>query len=107
MTQLVLRSLVFDKHGRQYAVGTFNANLNQRYLECYESVSGTTTRYLNSTDRGNNSYSVTTPTNLIIGGSDGSFPAYGNIQEIVIYANGNSANRTGIEDNINDFYSIY
>jgi uncharacterized delta-60 repeat protein len=26
MTQLVLRSLVFDKHGRQYAVGTFNAN---------------------------------------------------------------------------------
>ena len=87
--------------------GTFNANLNQQYLECYESVSGTTTRYLNTIDRGNNSYTVTTPTNLIIGGSGATFPAYGNIQEIVIYANGNSSNRTGIQDNINDFYSIY
>jgi hypothetical protein len=87
--------------------GTFNANLNQQYLECYESVSGTSTRYLNTTDRGSNTYTVTTPNNLRIGGSDTSSPAYGNIQEVVIYATGNPSNRTGIETNINNFYSIY
>ena len=31
----------------------------------------------------------------------------GNIQEIVIYTSDESSNRTGIETNINDFYSIY
>jgi hypothetical protein len=31
----------------------------------------------------------------------------GNIQELVIYEVDQSSNRTGIEDNINDFYSIY
>jgi hypothetical protein len=87
--------------------GTFNANLNQQYLECYESVSGTTTRYLNTTDRGSNTYTVTTPNNLKIGGSVTSNPAYGNIQEVVIYATGNSSNRTGIETNINTYYAIY
>jgi hypothetical protein len=87
--------------------GTFNANLNQQYLDCYESVSGTTTRYLNTTDRGSNTYTVTTPNNLTIGGSDTTFPAYGNIQEVVIYATGNSSNRTGIQNNINTYYGIY
>jgi hypothetical protein len=87
--------------------GTFNANLNQQYLECYESVSGTTTRYLNTTDRGSNTYTVATANNLIIGGSDTTSPAYGNIQEVVIYATGNSSNRTGIENNINTYYGIY
>jgi hypothetical protein len=31
----------------------------------------------------------------------------GNIQEIIIYPSDQSSNRTGIETNINDFYSIY
>ena len=31
----------------------------------------------------------------------------GNIQEIIIYNSNQSSNRTGIETNINDFYSIY
>ena len=31
----------------------------------------------------------------------------GNIQEMIIYASDQSTNRTGIETNINDFYSIY
>lgn len=96
---------VFNSSRLKY--GTFNANLNQQYLECYESVSGTTTRYLNSTNRGSSNYSVVTPTNLIIGGSDVSFPAFGNIQEVVIYATGNSSNRTAIESNINSYYGIY
>jgi hypothetical protein len=31
----------------------------------------------------------------------------GTIQEFVLYTSDQSSNRTGIEDNINDFYSIY
>jgi hypothetical protein len=31
----------------------------------------------------------------------------GNIQELIIYNTNQSSNRTGIETNINDFYSIY
>jgi hypothetical protein len=31
----------------------------------------------------------------------------GNLQEIVLYSSNQSSNRTGIETNINDFYSIY
>jgi hypothetical protein len=87
--------------------GTFNANLNQQYLECYENVSTTTTRYLNGVNRGSNTFTPITPTNLLIGGSSATYPANGTIQELIIYASGNSSNRTGIEDNINDFYSIY
>ena len=87
--------------------GTFNANLNEQYLECYENVSTTTTRYLNGVNRGSNTFTPSTPTNLLIGGSSATYPANGAIQELIIYASGNSSNRTGIEDNINDFYSIY
>jgi hypothetical protein len=87
--------------------GTFNANINQRYLECYENESTTTTRYLNGISRGSNSFTVTTPNNLLIGGSSALYNATGTLQEIIIYSSGNSANRTGIETNINSFYSIY
>ena len=31
----------------------------------------------------------------------------GNIQEVIIYSNDQSSNRSGIETNINDYYSIY
>lgn len=31
----------------------------------------------------------------------------GNIQEVIVYSNDQSTNRSGIETNINDFYSIY
>jgi hypothetical protein len=40
-------------------------------------------------------------------GGDASFDYVGNIQEIIIYASDQSTNRTGISNNINDFYSIY
>ena len=33
--------------------------------------------------------------------------ALGNFQEILLYSSDQSSNRTGIETNINDFYSIY
>jgi hypothetical protein len=47
-------------------------------------------------------------TGLFIG-SAGTLPSTlnGNIQEIVLYNSDESSNRTGIETNINDFYSIF
>jgi len=46
---------------------------------------------------------------LLINGRFGSSIFYfnGYIQEIILYASDQTANRTGIETNINDYYSIY
>jgi hypothetical protein len=38
---------------------------------------------------------------------NGNAPFNGKIQEITIYSNDQSANRTGIANNVNDFYTIY
>ena len=43
----------------------------------------------------------------IMAGGDGAQPQDGFMQELIIYPNDQSANRTGIETNINDHYSIY
>jgi hypothetical protein len=88
--------------------GTFVANYNQNYLECYENISTITTRFLNNIDRGNNTFTVATTTVLTIGGGSTAIArAIGTCQEIIIYANGNSSNRTAISDNINTHYAIY
>jgi surface protein len=87
--------------------GTFNATLGERYLECYENIGTTTTRYLNTINRGSNTFTPVTPVTLLIGGSNSEFPATGNIQEIIIYATGSSLNRQPIEQNINSYFNIY
>jgi len=47
-------------------------------------------------------------TNFTIGSIGGALQAFnGKIQEIIGYTSDQSSNRTGIETNINDFYSIY
>jgi hypothetical protein len=53
---------------------------------------------------------VNSGTGLFIGTASSNLLAStlnGNIQEIVLYNSDESSNRTGIETNINDFYSIY
>ena len=42
-----------------------------------------------------------------IGNLNGALYANCNVQEIVIYTSDQSSNRTGIENNLNTFYSIY
>ena len=46
---------------------------------------------------------------MVIGAERGGSLLYGrsDIHEIIIYPSDQSANRTGIESNINDYYSIY
>lgn len=97
---------IFNNSRPKY--GSFNASLNQRYLECYENVGSTTTRFLNGVDRGSNTFTIVTPTNLNIGGRGNlGFAATGTIQEIIIYSTGNSSNRNGIETDINNYYNVY
>jgi hypothetical protein len=97
---------IFNNSRPKY--GSFNASLNQRYLECYENVGSTTTRFLNGVDRGSNLFTTVTPTNLNIGGRGIlAFAAAGTIQEIVIYSTGNSSNRSGIQTDINNYYNVY
>lgn len=44
---------------------------------------------------------------ISLGSRGGSYTMDGNIQDIVMYESNQSANRTSIETNINDYYSIY
>jgi len=97
---------IFNNSRPKY--GSFNASLNQRYLECYENVGSTTTRFLNGVDRGSNTFTTVTPTNLNIGGRGIlGFAATGTIQEIIIYSTGDSSNRSGIQTDINNYYNVY
>jgi len=50
---------------------------------------------------------TTSWTGFVIGNYGGLFSFLGQISEIVIYNTDQSSNRTGIEDNINDYYDIY
>ena len=81
--------------------------LNTRYLErfTYESGSGTIT--LNNSTLGSNSFSLATPTNLLVGGSIAAFPATGFIQELIIYSTGTGVDATGVQSSINTHYAIY
>jgi hypothetical protein len=67
--------------------------------------------YLNSSDANasgsNDVGTLKSPTNGHIGSRSGSNNFNGNMQEIIFYASEQSTNRSGIETNINDFYSIY
>ena len=49
-----------------------------------------------------------TPSAYYLGGVSGGLEGFtGNVQELIIYANNQTSNRTAIESNINAYYSIY
>lgn len=88
--QKLISVLAFGGSGsyiNEYANGSLEQNLSDG-----------TTRDFNS---GNNLYIATNAN-----GQSTQFFG-GNMQEIVLYTSNQSSNRTGIETNINDFYSIY
>ena len=75
-------------------------------------VSGATTTaraFLNNVDKGTGSRNLTsTKTSISIGASEtGTFGANQNISEFILYSSDQSANRNGINTNINTFYTIY
>ena len=98
--------------------GTFNGfantvditfNVNQQFLTFGEDIGGTQTFYLNSTTSGTNNLGGTN-NDINVAEISNDFNQQrldGNVQEIVFWDSNQSSNRTGIEANINDFYTIY
>lgn len=87
--------------------GTTRFQLNTRYLESFQHVSGVGSLRVNGAAAGTNNFSAITPTSLVIGGSSGTYPSTGFIQELIIYSNGSVINISSIEGQINSHYSIY
>ena len=84
-------------------------NFNQ-YLFAGNKVSSTTTVNINSisqTNLGAATGAVPTTTSIGYRSDNGSQLLDGQLSEMIIYLSDQSSNRTGIETNINDFYSIY
>jgi hypothetical protein len=85
----------------------YSTSTNQFLLSIIDSD----TAYQNSnliTSKNSDSYGVGSGDNLFLGvRSDLTFYLSGSQQELIFYASDQSSNRTSIETNINDFYSIY
>jgi hypothetical protein len=83
--------------------------LGTRCLETFVYSSGTGTVRINGQSLGSNAFTLITPTNLLVGGSnsDAAGPAIGSIQELVIYNTGTGIDEAAVESNLNAHYSIY
>jgi hypothetical protein len=87
--------------------GTFNASLSSNEQKIY----GNGTLVNEVSNSGTSIKNNGTNGGVVIGyfGISAPFGAYlnGNVSELIMYTSDESSNRTGIETNINDFYSIY
>jgi hypothetical protein len=98
---------VYFRSERGYITTSLNS-INQTLFTSLNIQSGNMTIYQDGT-----SLLSATPTTLVgtslmnAIGIRGSNYGTGTTQEIIVYASDQSTNRTGIETNINDFYSIY
>jgi hypothetical protein len=84
---------------------TSNAVDTQSLLTTIKTTS-TSELFKNSTSLGTGSGTQNLEGNLSIGNFSSNY-AFFKMQEMVVYNSDESSNRTGIETNINDFYSIY
>ena len=87
----------------QLSGGTAQATQPSLYFATFDGVNSTITNDGVTTYTGDAGTSSFTELRLMsgLGGFNG------NVQEIIIYKSDQSSNRTGIEDNINDYYNIY
>ena len=87
------------------------ATLNEELIELYAGTNANAYRNTIASTQITSATTSITTTDLSIGSykRGGSLNNYfaGRIKEIILYTSDQSSNRTGIETNINDFYSIY
>ena len=81
------------------------ASTGQHLMSVSQLSSGATLFVDSSQALTNGSSNLATHTNILI--SDNALPLDGKVQELILWGSDQSTNRTGIETNINDFYSIY
>ena len=87
----------------QLSGDTAQATQASLYFATFDGVNSTFTNDGGTTYTGDAGTSTFAELRLL--GGVGGFN--GNVQEIIIYKSDQSSNRTGIEDNINDYYNIY
>ena len=122
------KGYIQDGHTLRQAVGTrpFNSwnwrmfsgtasdytdipNINTQYLSFAVFDNASSNLNLNGTNLGNKSVGTQGFDGLTIGASAGSSTVFldGGIQEVIVYADDETSNRTDIEDNINAEFGIY
>jgi hypothetical protein len=89
--------------------GNYNMNVNKLYSSI---VNGNKTHTVWGNNvqlaQGTKTGTLGTPTGFAIGGiQNSSYYSSGYMNELIIYSNDQSSNRTGIQNNINTYYSIY
>jgi hypothetical protein len=100
-------------NGTLVSNGTTDDYINVRVLMFGDFTSGLSTLSINGSEKLSNSLTFSgngdTEVPFSIGSDGASNNQYhpGTIQEILVYRTSQLSNRTGIETNINDFYSIY
>ena len=96
-------------NGSSWSSNDIAASNDTQYLGFNVAVSGTPDFYQNNTQ----AVSGSNPTmdsnqGMSIGkGTNNNWDLFGTIQELIFYPNDQTSNRSGIQTNINDFYSIY
>jgi hypothetical protein len=99
----------YDNSAVKFNLGT--ATLNEELIELYAGTNANAYRNTIASTQVTSATTSVTTTDLSIGSykRSASLTNYfdGRIKELIFYPSDQSSNRTGIETNINDFYSIY
>jgi trimeric autotransporter adhesin len=100
---------LYENNGSTFVSVPYTNNTNQNLFSIIKN--GNTLSDFSATQNASTlgSYTGTSFTSITtdrLGARSGTY-SDGNLQEIVLYSSNQSSNRTGIETNINDFYSIY
>lgn len=102
----------FFNNGTSYSIISNNAVFDNtmKLINVTSDGSGNTNQYVNSTAEGSLTGQTWSPlnTNLNLGALGNSFSYFtGYTSELICYTTNQSANRTGIESNINTYYNVY
>jgi hypothetical protein len=111
---IIANTFMDDGQGNAIVASSGSASDGYHLISTHYTLS-TASLYIDTTKEGSSSMGAgTTPLNgpidfpyINIGGRRFSRPWNNAVQEIVLYDNDKLSNRSGIETNINDFYSIY
>jgi hypothetical protein len=86
---------------------SFTYSEQQQYLDFLNRSSGSNTLHIDGTSIGTVSNSNTFNLSMLFNGNGGNMALLGKFQEFVLWESDQDSNRTGIESDINTYFSIY
>ena len=100
---------IYDFNG---GIGNINASnntiaINEQVLLYSQNISNSAELFKNGTSISTATGTTGTRDDIFLGNGGTALFGTKNVQEYILYPSNQSSNRTGIEDNINNFYSIY